>query len=118
LLRTGAGELFSSGLKHQDNDLIVIESAEAAAASDEHREDQPGYRYGRRRNLSSKRTLNSSIAFKTIEPLLLHECGERDAWVGSNDGSPIILDHSGCVALFHAHGRVTHALLQTLASVG
>jgi hypothetical protein len=42
LLRTGAANFSASGLKHQDNDLIVIECAEAAAASDEHREDQPG----------------------------------------------------------------------------
>lgn len=32
LLRTGAANLSASGLKQQDNDLIVIESAEAAAA--------------------------------------------------------------------------------------
>ena len=33
LLRTGAANFSASGLKRQDNDLIVIESAEAAAAS-------------------------------------------------------------------------------------
>jgi hypothetical protein len=32
LLRTGAANFSASGLKRQDNDLIVIESAEAAAA--------------------------------------------------------------------------------------
>jgi len=32
LLRTGAATFSASGLKRQDNDLIVIESAEAAAA--------------------------------------------------------------------------------------
>ena len=32
LLRTSAANFSASGLKHQDNDLIVIESAEAAAA--------------------------------------------------------------------------------------
>jgi phosphatidylserine/phosphatidylglycerophosphate/cardiolipin synthase-like enzyme len=32
LLRTGAANLSASGLKRQDNDLVVIESAEAAAA--------------------------------------------------------------------------------------
>ncbi len=32
LLRTGAANFSASGLKHQDNDLVVIESAEAAAA--------------------------------------------------------------------------------------
>jgi phosphatidylserine/phosphatidylglycerophosphate/cardiolipin synthase-like enzyme len=32
LLRTGAASFSASGLKRQDNDLIVIESAEAAAA--------------------------------------------------------------------------------------
>jgi hypothetical protein len=31
LLRTGAANFSASGLKWQDNDLIVIESAEAAA---------------------------------------------------------------------------------------
>jgi hypothetical protein len=31
LLRTGAANFSASGLKRQDNDLIVIESAEAAA---------------------------------------------------------------------------------------
>jgi len=31
-LRTGAANFSASGLKRQDNDLIVIESAEAAAA--------------------------------------------------------------------------------------
>jgi phosphatidylserine/phosphatidylglycerophosphate/cardiolipin synthase-like enzyme len=31
LLRTGAANFSASGLKHQDNDLIVLESAEAAA---------------------------------------------------------------------------------------
>jgi phosphatidylserine/phosphatidylglycerophosphate/cardiolipin synthase-like enzyme len=32
LLRTGAANFSASGLKRQDNDLIVIESAEAAAS--------------------------------------------------------------------------------------
>jgi len=32
LLRTGAANFSASGLKRQDNDLIVIQSAEAAAA--------------------------------------------------------------------------------------
>jgi hypothetical protein len=32
LLRTGAANISASGLKRQDNDLIVIESAEAASA--------------------------------------------------------------------------------------
>ena len=32
LLRTGAANFSASGLKREDNDLIVIESAEAAAA--------------------------------------------------------------------------------------
>jgi phosphatidylserine/phosphatidylglycerophosphate/cardiolipin synthase-like enzyme len=32
VLRTGAANFSASGLKRQDNDLIVIESAEAAAA--------------------------------------------------------------------------------------
>jgi phosphatidylserine/phosphatidylglycerophosphate/cardiolipin synthase-like enzyme len=32
LLRTGAANFSTSGLKRQDNDLIIIESAEAAAA--------------------------------------------------------------------------------------
>jgi hypothetical protein len=32
LPRTGAANFSASGLKRQDNDLIVIESAEAAAA--------------------------------------------------------------------------------------
>jgi hypothetical protein len=32
LLRTGAANFSASGLKRQDNDLIVIKSAEAAAA--------------------------------------------------------------------------------------
>jgi phosphatidylserine/phosphatidylglycerophosphate/cardiolipin synthase-like enzyme len=32
LLRTGAANFSASGLKRQDNDLIVIESTEAAAA--------------------------------------------------------------------------------------
>jgi phosphatidylserine/phosphatidylglycerophosphate/cardiolipin synthase-like enzyme len=32
LLRTGAANFSASGLKRQDNDLVVIESAEAAAA--------------------------------------------------------------------------------------
>jgi len=32
LLRTGVANFSASGLKRQDNDLIVIESAEAAAA--------------------------------------------------------------------------------------
>ncbi len=32
MLRTGAANFSASGLKRQDNDLIVIESAEAAAA--------------------------------------------------------------------------------------
>jgi phosphatidylserine/phosphatidylglycerophosphate/cardiolipin synthase-like enzyme len=32
LLRTGAANFSASGLKRQDNDLIVIESAAAAAA--------------------------------------------------------------------------------------
>ena len=32
LLRTGAANFSASGLKRQDNDLIVIESAEAGAA--------------------------------------------------------------------------------------
>jgi phosphatidylserine/phosphatidylglycerophosphate/cardiolipin synthase-like enzyme len=32
LLRTGAANFSASGLKRQDNDLIVIESAVAAAA--------------------------------------------------------------------------------------
>jgi phosphatidylserine/phosphatidylglycerophosphate/cardiolipin synthase-like enzyme len=32
LLRTGAANFSASGLKRQDNDLIVIESADAAAA--------------------------------------------------------------------------------------
>jgi phosphatidylserine/phosphatidylglycerophosphate/cardiolipin synthase-like enzyme len=32
LLRTGAANFSASGLKRQDNDLIVIENAEAAAA--------------------------------------------------------------------------------------
>jgi phosphatidylserine/phosphatidylglycerophosphate/cardiolipin synthase-like enzyme len=32
LLRTGAANFSASGLKRQDNDLIIIESAEAAAA--------------------------------------------------------------------------------------
>jgi phosphatidylserine/phosphatidylglycerophosphate/cardiolipin synthase-like enzyme len=32
LLRTGAANFSASGLKRQDNDLIVIESATAAAA--------------------------------------------------------------------------------------
>jgi len=32
LLRTGAANFSASGLKQQDNDLVVIESAEAAAA--------------------------------------------------------------------------------------
>ena len=31
-LRTGAANFSASGLKRQDNDLIVIESAEAAAS--------------------------------------------------------------------------------------
>jgi hypothetical protein len=33
LLRTGAANFSASGLKRQDNDLIVIENAGAAAAS-------------------------------------------------------------------------------------
>jgi phosphatidylserine/phosphatidylglycerophosphate/cardiolipin synthase-like enzyme len=32
LLRTGAANFSASGLKRQDNDLVVIESTEAAAA--------------------------------------------------------------------------------------
>jgi phosphatidylserine/phosphatidylglycerophosphate/cardiolipin synthase-like enzyme len=32
LLRTGAANFSASGLKRQDNDLIVIESAEAVAS--------------------------------------------------------------------------------------
>ncbi len=32
LLRTGAANFSASGLKHQDNDLIIIENVEAAAA--------------------------------------------------------------------------------------
>jgi phosphatidylserine/phosphatidylglycerophosphate/cardiolipin synthase-like enzyme len=32
LLRSGAANFSASGLKRQDNDLIVIESAEAAAS--------------------------------------------------------------------------------------
>ena len=32
LLRTGAANFSASGLKRQDNDLVVVESAEAAAA--------------------------------------------------------------------------------------
>ena len=32
LLRTGAANFSASGLKRQDNDLIVIEGAEAAAS--------------------------------------------------------------------------------------
>jgi phosphatidylserine/phosphatidylglycerophosphate/cardiolipin synthase-like enzyme len=32
LLRTGAANFSASGLERQDNDLIVIENAEAAAA--------------------------------------------------------------------------------------
>ena len=32
MLRTGAANFSASGLKRQDNDLIVIESAEVAAA--------------------------------------------------------------------------------------
>ena len=32
LLRTGAANFSATGLKRQDNDLIVIESADAAAA--------------------------------------------------------------------------------------
>jgi hypothetical protein len=32
LLRTGAANFSASGLKRQDNDLVVIEIAEAAAA--------------------------------------------------------------------------------------
>ncbi len=32
LLRTGAANFSASGLKRQDNDLVVIESADAAAA--------------------------------------------------------------------------------------
>ena len=32
LLRTGAANFSASGLKRQDNDLIIIESADAAAA--------------------------------------------------------------------------------------
>ncbi len=32
LLRTGAANFSASGLKRQDNDLIVVESANAAAA--------------------------------------------------------------------------------------
>jgi hypothetical protein len=34
MLRTGAANFSASGLKRQDNDLIVIETAEAAAASE------------------------------------------------------------------------------------
>ncbi len=32
LLRTGAANFSASGLKRQDNDLVVLESVEAAAA--------------------------------------------------------------------------------------
>jgi hypothetical protein len=32
LLRSGAANFSASGLKRQDNDLVVIETAEAAAA--------------------------------------------------------------------------------------
>jgi phosphatidylserine/phosphatidylglycerophosphate/cardiolipin synthase-like enzyme len=32
MLRTGAANFSASGLKRQDNDLVVIESAKAAAA--------------------------------------------------------------------------------------
>ncbi len=39
LLRTGAANFSASGLKHQDNDLIVIESAAAAAAFKRHFEE-------------------------------------------------------------------------------
>jgi phosphatidylserine/phosphatidylglycerophosphate/cardiolipin synthase-like enzyme len=36
LRRTGAANFSASGLKRQDNDLIVIESAEAAASFKRH----------------------------------------------------------------------------------
>jgi phosphatidylserine/phosphatidylglycerophosphate/cardiolipin synthase-like enzyme len=39
LLRTGAANFSASGLKHQDNDLIVIENAAAAAAFKRHFEE-------------------------------------------------------------------------------
>ena len=38
-LRTGAANFSASGLKRQDNDLIMIESAEAAAARFKHNFD-------------------------------------------------------------------------------
>jgi phosphatidylserine/phosphatidylglycerophosphate/cardiolipin synthase-like enzyme len=40
LLRTGAANFSASGLKRQDNDLIIIESAGAAAAFKHNFEDR------------------------------------------------------------------------------
>src|SRR6202011_91013 len=44
LLRTGAANFSASGLKRQDNDLIVIESAVAAAAFKHDRRGSGGWR--------------------------------------------------------------------------
>src|ERR1700738_4284601 len=61
LLRTGAANFSPSGWKHQDNDLIV-----KAPRRQRHRtstaKTNPAIAMGAAENLSSKRTLNSSIA--------------------------------------------------------
>jgi phosphatidylserine/phosphatidylglycerophosphate/cardiolipin synthase-like enzyme len=59
LLRTGAANFSASGLKRQDNDLIVIESADAAAA----------FKHNFEARFASGETLASSVnGEKSIRP--------------------------------------------------